>query len=74
MQREALLAKEAKYEHGLKRQDSEYDEILHTIRENNNSSRNGAKDVRGILTTHLENPLSNSLFQFQDYVALGLAD
>ncbi|XP_044763195.1 anoctamin-4-like isoform X2 [Coccinella septempunctata] len=46
IQREALLAKEAKYEHGLKRQETEYDEILHTIRENNNSSRNGAKETR----------------------------
>ncbi|KAK9876029.1 hypothetical protein WA026_011144 [Henosepilachna vigintioctopunctata] len=46
MQREALLAKEAKYEHGLKKQEGEYDEILHTIRENNNASRNGSRDPR----------------------------
>ncbi|KAF5284242.1 hypothetical protein FQR65_LT00242 [Abscondita terminalis] len=38
MQRESLLAKEAKYEHGLKR-DYDYDEVLHTIRDNNNGSR-----------------------------------
>lgn len=40
IQREALLAKEAKYEHGLKKQDFEYDDLLNTIRENNNASRN----------------------------------
>lgn len=43
LQREALLAKEAKYEHGLKKGDYDYDEVLSTIRENNNTSRS---DVR----------------------------
>ncbi|KAK4878123.1 hypothetical protein RN001_010629 [Aquatica leii] len=38
IQRESLLAKEAKYEHGLKR-DYDYDEVLHTIKDNNNGSR-----------------------------------
>lgn len=39
IQRETLLAKEAKYEHGLKRNDYEYDDIVSTLRENNNASR-----------------------------------
>lgn len=38
IQRERLLAKEAKYEHGSTKTD-EYDEILSAIRENNNTSR-----------------------------------
>lgn len=40
IQRETLLAKEAKYEHGLKKNDYEYDELLGNLRENNNASRN----------------------------------
>ncbi|KAG5878819.1 hypothetical protein JTB14_032446 [Gonioctena quinquepunctata] len=39
MQRESLLAKEAKYEHGLKKNDYDYDELLQAFRENNNESR-----------------------------------
>lgn len=39
MEREALLEKEAKYEHGLKKNDYDYDELLNSIRENNNTSR-----------------------------------
>lgn len=39
IQRETLLAKEAKYEHGLKKNDYDYDEIMNTIRDNNNASR-----------------------------------
>ncbi|KAJ8932618.1 hypothetical protein NQ314_014548 [Rhamnusium bicolor] len=35
MQREALLAKEAKYEHGLKKNDYDYDELLSTFKDNN---------------------------------------
>ncbi|KAB0791795.1 hypothetical protein PPYR_03595 [Photinus pyralis] len=38
IQRECLLAKEAKYEHGLKR-DYDYDDVINTIRDNNNASR-----------------------------------
>ncbi|KAI4455033.1 ngep-related [Holotrichia oblita] len=40
IQRETLLAKEAKYEHGLKKTDFDYDEILGAIRDNNNAMRN----------------------------------
>lgn len=40
MQREALLAKEAKYEHGLKKNEYDYEDIISGIRENNNGSRN----------------------------------
>lgn len=39
MQREALLAKEAKYEHGLRKSD-DYDDVLTSMRDNNNASRN----------------------------------
>nr|XP_022905262.1 anoctamin-4-like [Onthophagus taurus] len=39
IQRETLLAKEAKYEHGLKKSDFDYEDLLGTIRENNNASR-----------------------------------
>lgn len=34
-----MLAKEAKYEHGLKKSDYDYDEVMNTIRDNNNASR-----------------------------------
>uniref|UniRef100_A0A182SIE1 Anoctamin n=1 Tax=Anopheles maculatus TaxID=74869 RepID=A0A182SIE1_9DIPT len=40
MQREQLLAKEAKYQHGLKKsRETDYEEILHTLREQSNNSR-----------------------------------
>lgn len=35
MQREQLLAKEAKYQHGLNKADDEYGDLLLAIRENN---------------------------------------
>jgi anoctamin-4 len=42
MQREQLLAKEAKYQHGLKKsRENDYEELLHAIREQNNNSRQG---------------------------------
>lgn len=42
MQREQLLAKEAKYQHGLKKsRENEYEELLQSLREQNNSSRQG---------------------------------
>lgn len=40
IQRETMLAKEAKYEHGLKKTDYEYDDLISTLRDNNNASRN----------------------------------
>lgn len=40
IQRETMLAKEAKYEHGLKKNDYDYDELVTTLRDNNNASRN----------------------------------
>lgn len=43
MQREALLAKEAKYEHGLKKSDYDYDELLNALRESNNTSRSDGR-------------------------------
>lgn len=40
MQREQLLAKEAKYQHGLKKhQDKEYNDLLQSLKEQNNPSR-----------------------------------
>ncbi|CAG9830896.1 unnamed protein product [Diabrotica balteata] len=39
IQRETLLAKEAKYEHGLKKSDYDYEELMQTFRDNNNTSR-----------------------------------
>lgn len=40
IQREQLLAKEAKYQHGLKKsQENEYNELLQLLREQNNASR-----------------------------------
>ncbi|KAJ8943897.1 hypothetical protein NQ318_019505, partial [Aromia moschata] len=48
MQREAMLAKEAKYEHGLKKNEYDYDDLLNTFRENNNASKNdGRIGMRG---------------------------
>uniref|UniRef100_A0A182W3X2 Anoctamin n=1 Tax=Anopheles minimus TaxID=112268 RepID=A0A182W3X2_9DIPT len=44
MQREQLLAKEAKYQHGLKKsRETDYEEILHTLREQSNNSRQGVR-------------------------------
>ncbi|XP_074041936.1 anoctamin-4 isoform X2 [Leptinotarsa decemlineata] len=43
MQRESLLAKEAKYEHGLKKNEYDYDELLQAFRENNNASRSDTR-------------------------------
>ncbi|CAH1112019.1 unnamed protein product [Psylliodes chrysocephalus] len=39
IQRESLLAKEAKYEHGLKKSDYDYEELMQVFRDNNNASR-----------------------------------
>lgn len=42
MQREQLLAKEAKYQHGLRKsRENEYDDLLQTLRDQNSSSRQG---------------------------------
>lgn len=42
IQREQLLAKEAKYQHGLKKsRENEYEELLQSLREQNNSSKQG---------------------------------
>lgn len=42
IQREQLLAKEAKYQHGLKKsQENEYNELLQLLRDQNNTSRGG---------------------------------
>ncbi|XP_063697061.1 anoctamin-4 [Culicoides brevitarsis] len=42
MQREQLLAKEAKYQHGLKKsKETEYTELINALREQNNNSRQG---------------------------------
>ncbi|XP_015836241.1 anoctamin-4 isoform X2 [Tribolium castaneum] len=43
IQRETLLAKEAKYEHGLKKSDNDmYEDLMNTIKENNNPRVEGA--------------------------------
>lgn len=39
IQRETLLAKEAKYEHGLKKGDFDYDDLVGSMRDNNNAAR-----------------------------------
>lgn len=42
MQREQMLAKEAKYQHGLKKsRDTDYEEILQALRAQSNNSRQG---------------------------------
>ncbi|XP_038111835.1 anoctamin-4 isoform X2 [Culex quinquefasciatus] len=44
IQREQMLAKEAKYQHGLKKsRDTDYEEILHVLREQSNNSRQGVR-------------------------------
>ncbi|XP_037032608.1 anoctamin-4 isoform X2 [Bradysia coprophila] len=49
IQREQLLAKEAKYQHGLKKsQENEYNELLQLLREQNNTSRGGQAAIRGV--------------------------
>lgn len=51
IQREQLLAKEAKYQHGLKKsQDSDYNDLLQSLRDQNNVSRQG---IRGSFTRRL---------------------
>ncbi|XP_030764358.1 anoctamin-4 [Sitophilus oryzae] len=45
MQREALLAKEAKYEHGLKKTEYDYDDVLNTIREHDISYKNNESKI-----------------------------
>lgn len=49
IQREQLLAKEAKYQHGLKKsQENEYNELLQLLRDQNNTSRGGQVAVGGV--------------------------
>ncbi|XP_058460055.1 anoctamin-4 isoform X2 [Malaya genurostris] len=44
IQREQMLAKEAKYQHGLKKsRETDYEEILHVLREQSNNSRQGMR-------------------------------
>lgn len=44
IQRETLLAKEAKYEHGLKKSDNDmYEDLMNTIKENNNPRVEGGR-------------------------------
>lgn len=51
IQREQLLAKEAKYQHGLKKaQDNDYNELLQSLRDQNAASRQGP---RGSFTRRL---------------------
>jgi hypothetical protein len=44
MQREQLLAKEAKYQHGLNKSEDEYGDLLLAIRENNTTSSNNSNN------------------------------
>lgn len=49
IQREQLLAKEAKYQHGLKKsQENEYNELLQLLRDQNNVSRGGQAAGGGV--------------------------
>lgn len=44
IQREQLLAKEAKYQHGLKKsQDNDYNDLLQSLRDQNTASRQGTR-------------------------------
>lgn len=44
IQREQMLAKEAKYQNGLKQsQENDYNELLQSLRDQNNSSRQGVR-------------------------------
>ncbi|XP_055534880.1 anoctamin-4 [Wyeomyia smithii] len=44
IQREQMLAKEAKYQHGLKKsRETDYEEMLHVLREQSNNSRQGVR-------------------------------
>lgn len=43
MQREQLLAKEAKYQHGLSKETAEYDDLLSAMRENNSRTARSKK-------------------------------
>lgn len=49
IQREQLLAKEAKYQHGLKKsQENEYNDLLQLLRDQNNTSRGGQVAAAGV--------------------------
>ncbi|KAH1011948.1 hypothetical protein HUJ04_001214 [Dendroctonus ponderosae] len=47
IQRETLLAKEAKYEHGLRKTEYDYDDVLNTIRENDSRNNDSKIGIRG---------------------------
>ncbi|KAJ3652368.1 hypothetical protein Zmor_018341 [Zophobas morio] len=48
IQRETLLAKEAKYEHGLKKSDNDmYEDLMNNLKENNNPRLEGRPAIRG---------------------------
>lgn len=53
IQRESLLAKEAKYEHGLKKSDYDYEELMQVFRDNNNASRSENRAGKSFKTLKL---------------------
>lgn len=64
IQRELLLAKEAKYEHGLRKTEYDYDDVLNTIRENDTANKNNDPKIGVILITE-KFRLNNIILYFQ---------
>lgn len=62
MQREQLLAKEAKYQHGLKKsKETEYTELIAALREQNNNSRQSVTTGNSCLKILCQISKSNEL-------------
>ncbi len=67
IQREQLLAKEAKYQHGLKKsQENEYNELLQLLREQNNASRGGGGGQTTGATTGVRGSWARRLSRISD--------
>lgn len=62
MQREQLLAKEAKYQHGLNKEEDEYGNLLLAIRENNTSSSSSVINNQNQPRLHSRSKLNNLKF------------
>lgn len=63
-----MLAKEAKYEHGLKKSDYDYDEVMNTIRDNNNASRGEARHGKGCCLFENNKNLFDRLYRYSWFV------
>lgn len=61
-----MLEKEAKYEHGLKKNDYDYDELISNIRDNNNASRTAGNQLIFFMKTF------NYILKKKSYLSIDL--